>query len=326
MTDSPGPRAGVLITNLGTPDEPTPGAVRRYLAEFLSDRRVIALHPLLWRPILHGVVLRTRPRRSARLYRKIWMEEGSPLLVYSRRQRDALQDEFGRRGHAMPVALGMRYGRPSIAQALDELSGLDVLVVLPLYPQFSDSTTTSTRDALTRALGRRGDPPEIRFIDHYAEDPAYLEACAAQIRGFRERHGVGERLVLSFHGLPKESVARGDPYAQQCRDSACGIARALGLRDDQWRLTFQSRFGPKEWLTPYTDETLRELAGGGVRSVDVFCPGFSADCLETLEEIKQENRAVFRAAGGETFRYIPALNDNPDHIRALAGLVEQHMP
>ena len=326
MTTPPGPRIGVLISNLGTPDEPTPRAVRRYLAEFLSDRSVIALPPLLWRPILHGIILRIRPRRSARLYQKIWMEEGSPLLVHSRRQRDALQEELNRRGHAVKVALGMRYGRPSIAQALDVLKGIDTLVALPLYPQFSGATTTSTRDALTRALRRQDDQPEVRFIDHYANDPAYLDACASQIRNFREQHGAGEQLVLSFHGLPKESVEQGDPYAQQCQETARGIAQALNLRKTQWRMAFQSRFGPKEWLSPYTDETLRELPGAGIRSVDVFCPGFSADCLETLEEIELENQAVFRAAGGRTFRYIPALNDNPDHIRALADLIERHMP
>ncbi len=326
MTQSPGSRAGVLISNLGTPDAPTPRAVRRYLAEFLSDRRVIALSPLLWKPILHGIVLRIRPRRSARLYRKVWTEEGSPLLVYSQRQREALQAELGRRGHAVPVALGMRYGRPSIAQALDELKAVDTLVVLPLYPQFSNATTASTRDALARGLTRRASPPEIRFIEHYAHDGAYLDACATQVREFRARHGAGEKLILSFHGLPRESIAQGDPYARQCRESAAEIARRLGLRWDQWGLTFQSRFGPKEWLTPYTDETLRTLPGTGIRSVDVFCPGFSADCLETLEEIEQENQAVFRAAGGEAFRYIPALNDAPGYVHALAGLVEAQLP
>lgn len=326
MTESPGSRTGVLISNLGTPDEPTPRAVRRYLAEFLSDRRVIALSPLLWKPILHGIVLRIRPRRSARLYQKIWMEKGSPLLVYSRRQRDALQKELNQRGHAVPVALGMRYGRPSIAQALDELGAVDTLIVLPLYPQFSNATTTSTRDALTRALQHRGHAPEIRFIENYAHDRAYLNACAAQIHNFRAQRGTGEKLILSFHGLPKESIEQGDPYDQQCHESACEIARILGLRWDQWCITFQSRFGPKEWLTPYTDETLRKLPETGIRSVDVFCPGFSADCLETLEEIEQENQAVFRAAGGETFRYIPALNDNADYVYALAGLIESHKP
>lgn len=326
MTESPGSRTGVLISNLGTPDKPTPRAVRRYLAEFLSDRRVIALSPLLWKPILHGIILRIRPRRSARLYQKIWMEEGSPLLVYSQRQRDALQMELNRRGHAVPVALGMRYGRPSIAQALDDLVATDTLIVLPLYPQFSNATTASTRDALIHALNHQAHAPTIRFIEQYADNPAYLNACAAQIRNFWAQRGAGEKLILSFHGLPKESIGQGDPYARQCRESAGEIARILGLRWDQWCLTFQSRFGPKEWLTPYTGETLRKLPETGIRSVDVFCPGFSADCLETLEEIEQENQAVFRAAGGETFRYIPALNDNVDHVHALAGLIESHIP
>lgn len=326
MTESPGSRTGVLISNLGTPDEPTPRAVRRYLEEFLSDRRVIALPPLFWKPILHGIILLTRPRRSARLYQKIWMEEGSPLLVHSQRQRDALQTELNRRGHTVPVALGMRYGRPSIAQALDKLKTVDTLIVLPLYPQFSNATTASTRDALTHALNHRSNTPETRFIEHYAHDHAYLNACAAQIHSFRAQRGAGKKLILSFHGLPRESVRQGDPYARQCRESASEIARILGLRWDQWCIAFQSRFGPKEWLTPYTDETLRKLPETGIRSVDVFCPGFSADCLETLEEIEQENQAVFRAAGGEAFRYIPALNDNADYVRALADLIETHIP
>ncbi len=326
MTEEPGSRVGVLISNLGTPDEPTPPAVRRYLAEFLSDRRVIPLSPLLWQPILHGIVLRVRPQRSARLYQKVWMEEGSPLLVYSERQRDALREELGRRGHSTRVALGMRYGQPSIARAIKELEGARVLIVLPLYPQFSNATTVSTRDALDNALSQKGDAPEIRFIDHYADDPAYLSSCVSQIRDFRERNGPSELLVLSFHGLPKESIKRGDPYARQCHNTAYRISQALGLLESQWRMTFQSRFGPKEWLNPYTDETLRELAAGGARSVDVFCPGFSADCLETLEEIAQENRDVFLEAGGRTFRYIPALNDSPNHIRALASLIERHIP
>lgn len=325
MTAAAGAPLGVLIANLGTPDAPTPQAVRRYLAEFLSDRRVIALPPLLWQPILHGLILRTRPKRSAKLYQKIWTDDGSPLLAHSRRQRDALQEELDRRGHEVRVALGMRYGQPSIAQALDELKGTRFLVALPLYPQFSNATTASTFDALTAVLASRSDLPKTRFIDHYAQHPDYIEACATQIRDFRARHGAGERLLLSFHGLPAASERQGDPYARQCRDSAARIAAALALESPQWVLSFQSRFGPKKWLTPYTDATLRELPTQGIQSVDVFCPGFAADCLETLEEIEQENQAVFHAAGGQTFRYIPALNDQPHHIRALANLVEKHL-
>ncbi len=325
MTGATGPPLGVLIANLGTPDAPTPQAVRRYLAEFLSDRRVIALPPILWQPILHGIILRTRPKRSARLYQKIWTDEGSPLLVHSRRQRNALQEELARRGHAVRVSLGMRYGQPSIAQALDELKGARFLVALPLYPQFSNATTASTFDALTAALASRPDLPKARFIGHYAHDPDYIDACATQIRDFRARHGAGERLLLSFHGLPAESIRLGDPYARQCRDSAARIASALDLAWPQWCITFQSRFGPKKWLTPYTDATLHTLPSQGIRTVDVFCPGFAADCLETLEEIEQENQAAFHAAGGQEFRYISALNDQPRHIRALANLVEKHV-
>ena len=316
---------GILLTNLGTPDAPTTKAVRRYLAEFLSDRRVIPLHPLLWQPILRGIILRTRPQRSAELYRKVWMDEGSPLLVHSRRQRDALQAELDRRGHVAQVALAMRYGQPSIAQALETLGEVHRLIVLPLYPQFSYTTTTSTLDALELALQHHRTAPTVDFISGYARNDAYIEACASQIRTFRAQHGASERLLLSFHGLPKSSIAQGDPYAGQCRDSAWRIARALGLPWAQWVLSFQSRFGPKEWLTPYTNETLCALAAQGVQSVDVFCPGFASDCLETLEEIEQENRDVFLAAGGKTFRYIPALNDSPEHIRTLANLIEQQL-
>ena len=325
MTSPAGSPVGVLVTNLGTPDEPSPEAVRRYLAEFLSDRRVIPLHPLIWQPILRGIILRTRPKRSAALYKKVWMEEGSPLLVHSLRQRDALQAELDRRGHPTRVALAMRYGQPSISRALKDLGEICSLIVLPLYPQFSYTTTTSTLDALELALQHSPAAPETNFVSGYADDDAYIKACASQVRAFREQHGTSERLLLSFHGLPKSSIQQGDPYAGQCHDSAQRIAQALGLPQEQWILSFQSRFGPKEWLTPYTSETLRELPGQGIRSVDVFCPGFASDCLETLEEIEQENRDVFLAAGGETFRYIPALNDSPEHIRALAGLVEQQL-
>lgn len=313
---------GVLLSNLGTPDAPTPKAVRRYLAEFLSDRHVIPLSPLLWKPILHGVILRTRPKRSAQGYQRVWTEQGSPLLVYSRGICEALERELHAQGHAVPVRLGMRYGNPSLASAMHELRDRECVVVLPLYPQFSQSTTVSTYDAIPDA--RDGSSVRVRLIPGYAEDAGYLDACAEQVRQFRASHGDAERLLLSFHGLPKDAVDQGDPYAAQCHASAQGIASRLDLRDDQWLITFQSRFGPKEWLTPYTDVTLRELAAQGVHSVDVFCPGFAADCLETLDEIATEARDEFLAAGGETFRYIPALNDTPAHVRALAGLVMRH--
>ncbi len=323
MTAPTGP-FGVLISNLGTPEAPTPAAVRRYLAEFLSDRRVIALSPILWQPILHGFVLRIRPRRSARLYQKIWTEHGSPLLYHSQQQRDALEQELHNRGHSVRVALGMRYGHPSISEALEELGSVESLIVLPLYPQFSDTTTASTFDVLHKTLERDPSMPHISLIAGYANEEGYIHACATRIREHMSECDSQTRLLLSFHGLPAESEKH-DPYAQQCRRSAKQIADTLGLAEDQWGLGFQSRFGPKEWLKPYTDDVLRQWAGRGMQNVFVFCPGFAADCLETLEEIAQQSREVFLAARGQAFYYIPALNDHPQHIQALANLVCRHL-
>ncbi len=327
MTSELSTPTGVLLTNLGTPFAPTAEEVRRYLAEFLSDRRVISLSPVLWWPILHGIILRRRPQRSAHLYQKVWMGSGSPLLVYGRKQSCALQKYFQNHHHPVHVALGMRYGRPSIDKALDQLKshGIRQLIVLPLYPQYSDSTTASTFDAVNEALSKRPSMPAARFISNYADNPGYIQSCATQIRNFRTEHGANELLLLSFHGLPAESIRQGDPYAHQCHDTARRIAAELELTEKEWRITFQSRFGPKKWLEPYTDETLRALPAQGVESVDVFCPGFAADCLETLEEIEQENQAVFREAGGHKFHYIPALNSRTHHIHALAHIVKQHL-
>lgn len=316
MTAGAGSPLGVLVANLGTPDAPDAGAVRRYLAEFLADRRVVPLPPLLWRPLLHGLVLRLRPARSARGYRRVWTAAGAPLRAHSERIRAALERELRGRGRAARVRLGMRYGRPSLADALAGLDGLPAVAVLPLYPQYAAATTASVLDALDRPDG-----PRLRFLAGYAGDPGYLDACAARIREFRARHGAGDRLLLSFHGLPRAAERRGDPYAAQCRATARAIAARLGLRWDQWTLAFQSRFGPRRWLAPYTDAVLRALPGLGARAVDVFCPGFAADCLETLDEIDREGRAAFAAAGGAAFRYIPALNDHPAHVRALADRV-----
>ncbi|MGH7161955.1 MAG: ferrochelatase, partial [Planctomycetota bacterium] len=270
--------------------------------------------------VLHGIVLRRRPRRSADLYRKIWTPEGSPLLVITRRIAERLRARLP----GVRVAVGMRYGKPSIDDALRELeeAGCRRLLLFPLYPQYSASTTASTVDALSRALSRRRVLPELRTINGYHDAPEYVRAVAQGVRGLWSAQGRAERLLFSFHGLPRRYVDAGDPYAGQCHATARLVAEALELRPGDWSVSFQSRFGREEWLTPYTDETLRQLRGVGV---DVVCPGFPADCLETLEEIAIQNRELFRAAGGGAYRYVPALNDAPHHVEALASLVRRAM-
>lgn len=318
------PCLGVLLINLGTPDAPTPGAVRRYLVEFLSDPRVVEWPRWLWWPVLHGVILRIRPRRSARLYRKIWTDEGSPLLQISRRQTQALQSILENRlPGPVKVALAMRYGAPSIAAGLEALreGGAHRIVVLPLYPQYSATTTASTFDAVADTLKTWRRLPELRMVSDYHDDPGYIAALAARIAAHWGAHDRAERLLFSFHGIPLRYARAGDPYPKQCQRTAERVAQCLQLPAERWRVAFQSRFGREEWLKPYTNQTLREWADSGLRSVDVVCPGFAADCLETLEEIAQLNRDIFLAAGGERFHYIPALNDDPRHIAALAELV-----
>ena len=330
-------RIGVLVTNLGTPDAPTPSAVRRYLAEFLADPRIIELPRWLWRPILHGVVLRIRPRRSARAYASIWSREGAPLLVNSRAIADALQARWadtpatrraGRQPGRLAVALGMRYGTPSISEALDTLrdAGAARIVVLPLYPQYSGATGGATFDAVAGALSRWRRVPALRFVDHYHDDPGYIDALAASIETAWSEGGRPDRLLFSFHGLPRRCLDAGDPYHCECHKTARLVARALALEPGAWRVAFQSRVGRGEWLRPYTDETLVEWGREGLGRVDVVCAGFSADCLETLEEIAIRGRESFIAAGGGTLRYIPALNADDAHVAALAVLVERAVP
>jgi ferrochelatase len=318
---------GVLLANLGTPDAPTPAAVRRYLKEFLWDPRVVEVPRPLWWLILNGVILNVRPRRSAHAYQQVWTGEGSPLLVHSRRQAQALQAALAQRlpGPAA-VALGMRYGQPSIASALAQLraAGARRLLVLPLYPQYSATTTASVFDAVTAELQRWRWLPETRFVNHYHDAPAYIAALADSVRRFQAEHGRPDRLLLSFHGVPQRYLLAGDPYHCECHKTGRLLAEALGLAPKAWGLSFQSRVGREEWLRPYTDETLKQWAKDGVRSVQVICPGFSADCLETLEEIALQNRDNFRAAGGRDYAYIPCLNDDTGHIDALAGLVALH--
>lgn len=315
---------GILLANLGTPDEPTPAALRRYLGEFLWDPRVVEIPRPLWWLILHGIILRTRPAKSAAKYRTIWTEDGSPLLSIGWQQLTALELRLQEICPGpVKIALGMRYGNPSIADALAELknAGVRRLLVLPLYPQYAAATAGSVFDAVSRVLHRWRWVPHLRFIGSYHDHPGYLDALARSIREAWETDGQPEKLLFSFHGLPRRNLDLGDPYHCQCHATARQVAQRLGLADDRWQVSFQSRFGRAEWLKPYTSETLAAWGRQGINRVDVACPGFSADCLETLEEIAIENRDVFLAAGGEHYRYIPALNDRADHIDMMADLV-----
>lgn len=320
-------RIGILLVNLGSPDSPRVSDVRRYLAEFLSDPRVVEMPRLLWRSILHGIILRTRPKRSAAAYRKIWTEEGAPLLAISRRQADTLQIALAKQAPGkFQVEPAMRYGNPSIPEGLERLRQANArqVLILPLYPQYSATTTGSTFDAVSTALQHWRWLPELRFITHYYDHSGYLDALAASVRTFWEQHGEPERLLISFHGIPERYAKRGDPYPQECITTARLLAQRLGFDKDRWTLSFQSRLGREKWLRPYTDETLQKWGREGVRKVHVVCPGFSADCLETLEEIAHENRERFQQAGGGEYGYIPALNDSPLHITALTDLILRH--
>ncbi|KAA8726161.1 ferrochelatase [Ewingella americana] len=313
---------GVLLVNLGTPEAPTPQAVKKYLAEFLGDPRVVDTNRLIWLPILYGVILPLRSPRVSKLYKGVWMEEGSPLMVFSRRQQKALAERLP----GTPVELAMSYGKPSMEDAIDKLleQGVTKMVVLPLYPQYSCSTSAAVFDGVARVLKEKRRLPSLSFIRDYAEHPAYISALKTTVlRSFAE-HGEPDRLILSFHGIPKRFVALGDDYEQRCRDTTQALTQALGLPTGKIMLTFQSRFGREPWLTPYTDETLKGLPEQGVKNIHIMCPGFAADCLETLEEIKEENREIFMHAGGEQFHYIDALNDQPEHIDLLQQLVTQH--
>jgi protoporphyrin/coproporphyrin ferrochelatase len=317
---APAARTGVLLVNLGTPAAPTTAAVRRFLAQFLHDRRVVDASRWWWCPLLHFVILPLRSPRAARNYASIWMPEGSPLMVHSQRLARGLEA-------ALPecaVALAMRYGEQSIAAALASLRerGATRLVVLPLYPQYSTTTTASVLDAVNAALA--GSPLPMVAVNDYYVDDGWLAAVAASVRAHWNAHGRGEKLLLSFHGIPQRFVDRGDPYAMQCERSAQALATRLGLAPDAWRLTYQSRFGREPWLGPATIDTLEAWGEAGIRQVDVVCPGFATDCLETLEEIAVVNAAAFARSGG-TLRYVPALNDSPAHVAALSALIRRQL-
>jgi ferrochelatase len=319
---------GLLLANLGTPDAPTAGAVRRYLREFLSDPRVVQLPRIVWLPILYFLVLPFRPSKSARKYASIWKPEGSPLRIYHERQAQLLRGYLGQKlGKQVPVVAAMRYGKPSIAAGLEELrlAGCDRLLVIPMYPQYAQSTTASTEDAIAKALKRWRPAPTLKVVKDFHDHTAYVKAVAKNVNDYWMKTGRPDRLVMSFHGIPKKVSDAGDPYAAQCRESARLIAAELGWNDGRTIVTFQSRFGAAEWLQPYTDATLKQLGRDGVGRVDVVCPGFAADCLETLEEIAQLGREQYLEAGGKEFHYIPSTNDTPAWMTALSILAMENL-
>ena len=320
-------RIGVLLANLGTPDAPTAKAVRRYLREFLSDPRVIESPRWLWQIVLNAIILPIRSPRSAALYRKIWTDEGSPLLVISQKIARALQAKMDSQNSHVKVELGMRYGSPSIASALRELKKANCrrLLILPLYPQYASSTVGSVFDAVAAELSTWRWTPPMRFVSGYANLPAYADALADSISAHWKKNGKPDSLLFSFHGTPLISLSQGDPYFCQCQMTARLAADRLQLQDDEWTASFQSRFGPAEWLQPYTEDALKKLADDGKLKVDVICPAFSADCLETLEEIAIGGREIFLSAGGKDFAYIPSLNDSPRHINFLFDLTAENI-
>ena len=316
-------RPGVLMINLGTPDAPTAPALRRYLKEFLSDPRVVEIPRPVWWPILNGVILNTRPKKSAAKYAAIWTKEGSPLRVHTERQAKLLKGWLGEKtGQIIPVEYAMRYGSPSIAEGLDKLkaAGCDRILLLPMYPQYAASTTATANDAAFAHLQKTRNAPAVRTVRHYHDDPGYIRALAANVRAYWQQNERPDVLVMSFHGLPRYTLEKGDPYHCECQKTGRLLAEALGLAETQYRISFQSRFGRAEWLQPYTDKTLRELAQQGVKNVHALCPGFTADCLETLEEIAMEGKETFLKAGGKSYGYIPALNESPLWIDALGAI------
>lgn len=325
-------KIGILVTNLGTPEAPTKKALRKYLKQFLSDPRVIEIPKPIWWVILNLIILNTRPGKSAKLYQSIWTERGSPLKWHTEDQMDALKHHF--KDQLPPeiydrliIRYAMRYGEPSIGATLQNMqsSGANKITVLPLYPQYAASTTGSTFDAIAAQMRKTRWLPALKFISSYHDNPAYIKACATHIQRHWEQHGRADKLLFSFHGLPKFHLEKGDPYYCQCQKTARLISQTLDLDEDLIVTTFQSRFGRTEWLKPYTEDTLKSLPAKGIKRLDVFCPGFASDCLETLEEIASENKQYFLDAGGEEYRYIPALNSNDEHIHALGSILSKNI-
>jgi ferrochelatase len=320
-------RCAVVLVNLGTPDEPTVPAVRRYLKQFLSDKRVVDYPAWLWQCILRGIILPFRGRRVAKLYQSIWWPEGSPLRVITERQTLALSQRLSLSDTPVPVVYAMTYGNPSIASVLDKLraQGRDRWVIIPLYPQYSATTTAAISDQIGAYLAACRDMPEIRMVKHYHHEVLYRKALAGSVRMYWQQYGQASHLLLSFHGIPERFVRLGDPYQRHCQETAANLAADLGLAPEQVLVSFQSRVGKEKWLQPYTDELLTQLPAQGIKHLQVLCPAFSADCLETLEEIAEENKEVFLHAGGEKYEYIHALNAVPCHIRLFMYLVQQQL-
>ena len=320
-------RTAVLLCNLGTPDEATAPALRRYLGQFLSDHRVVEIPKLVWMLILHGIILRVRPAKSAAKYASVWTPEGSPLAVWTAKQATLLRGWLGEAGHNVLVRHAMRYGNPSIASQLDALKaeGATRILILPLYPQYSGTTTASVFDAVYTWAASTRNVPELRFVNHYHDDAGYIEALARTVESHWKENGQPDQLVMSFHGVPERTLHLGDPYHCEARKTGRLLAERLGLREDRYQITFQSRFGKAKWLEPYTQPTIEALAQKGTRRVDVICPGFTSDCLETLEEINMEVREAFLHHGGKEFHYIPCLNDTHPWIGALSRITQQHL-
>ncbi|HGF7231043.1 ferrochelatase [Vibrio cholerae] len=314
-------KLGILLANLGTPQAPTSQAVKAFLSQFLHDQRVVDMSRWLWCPLLHGIILPTRSPKVAKLYQSIWMDEGSPLMVYSRRQRDKLAELSQR-----PVELGMTYGEPSLLEGVRKLQqqGVEQIVVLPLYPQYSATTTAAVFDGLAKALRQLPVVPELHFIRDYHDHPLYIQALAKSVCASWLQHGQGDLLLCSYHGIPKRYAQNGDIYPEHCQKTTELLAQALGLPQDKVMMTYQSQFGKEEWLQPYTDKTMEALPRQGIKKLDVICPAFSVDCLETLEEIAEQNQEIFLHSGGEAFHYVPCLNDSQSHIELMAALVKAH--
>lgn len=321
------PKTGVLLLNLGTPEAPTAKALRPYLKEFLSDRRVVEIPRAIWWLILNGIILNVRPKKSAEKYASIWSKEGSPLLVHTRKQASLLKGLLGMQGQQVMVEFAMRYGSPSVEDVIQKMraAGMERLLVLPLYPQYAASSSGTAHDAVFRTLLKMRNMPELRTIRHYHDHPGYIAALAASVREHWQKNGRGDKLVMSFHGVPRYTLDKGDPYHCECLKTGRLLAEALELSSDDYVVCFQSRFGKAEWLKPYTFDVLSSLAKQGVGKIDTICPGFAGDCLETLEEIAMEGKELFLTSGGKEYRYIPCLNERPDWIAAMAQLVTANL-